>query len=230
MGRPCTISVIIPVLHEAAVINETVMHLHRLEPAAAVEVIVVDGSPDGTTLQAISDPSVVQVVSEKGRALQMNAGAARASGEVLLFLHADTLLPPDALARIVEVADEGRSVAGAFDLGIRSDRFIFRIIERLASLRSRLTRIPFGDQGLFIRREYFERTGGFEPLPLMEDVELMQRIKRRGDPVTIIPERVSTSPRRWEKEGVIYCTLRNWTLQLLYRLGIPPEKLVEFYK
>jgi hypothetical protein len=121
-------------------------------------------------------------------------------------------------------------VGGAFELGIKSDRLIFKVIGRLSSWRSRLNRIPFGDQAIFIRREYFNRMGGYKEIPLMEDVDLMRRIKKSGNKIWIFDERVMTSPRRWEKEGVIYCTVRNWTLQALYLIGISPHKLATFYK
>jgi hypothetical protein len=121
-------------------------------------------------------------------------------------------------------------VAGAFDLGIKSNKLIFKIIAFLASLRSRLNRIPFGDQAIFIRREYFNRIGGYQEIPLMEDVELMKRIKKSGHKIWIFHDRVRTSPRRWKEEGVIYCILRNWALQTLYALGTSPHKLARFYK
>jgi hypothetical protein len=126
--------------------------------------------------------------------------------------------------------ENGEVVAGAFDLGIRSGRPVFRLIETAASLRSRITRVPYGDQAIFIRKDYFHATEGFREIPLMEDVELMRRIRKAGDRISIIPERVRTSPRRWEKEGVLFCTLRNWTLITLYFLGVPPEKLARFYR
>ena len=115
-------------------------------------------------------------------------------------------------------------------MGIQSGRRVFRLIETGASLRSRITRVPYGDQAIFIRKDYFESIGGFSEIPLMEDVELMRRIKKGGGRIFIIPQKVMTSPRRWEKEGIVYCTLRNWTLITLYFLGVPPEKLTAFYK
>ena len=124
---------------------------------------------------------------------------------------------------------DGKYVGGAFDLKIGSDRFIFKIIGNLASLRSRLTRIPYGDQAIFIRRDYFRTIGGYKDVPLMEDVELMQRIKRQGDKIFILKEKVITSPRRWEREGVLYCTLRNWIITILYFIGVSPDRLVKFY-
>jgi rSAM/selenodomain-associated transferase 2 len=160
----------------------------------------------------------------------MNCGAVLASGEVLLFLHADTLLPDDSLARVKAAMADDRYVAGAFDLGIHTERRIFRVTEKYVALRTRLTRVPFGDQAIFVRKDYFNSIGGYKDIPLMEDVELMRRIRKRGDKICIIPEKVMTSARRWEREGILYCTLRNWALQLSYALGVPPERLVKYYK
>ena len=160
----------------------------------------------------------------------MNEGAALAEGNTLLFLHVDTRLPKDALGLIGSVMENNRYVAGAFDLGIKSSKPIFRIIERAASLRSRVTRIPFGDQGIFIRKDYFMKVGGYREIPVMEDVEIMDRIKKQGGRIYIIPRKVSTDSRRWEQEGVVRCTLRNWMLQILYFLGVSPHKLARFYK
>ncbi|MBA4390861.1 MAG: hypothetical protein C0399_07970 [Syntrophus sp. (in: bacteria)] len=118
----------------------------------------------------------------------------------------------------------------AFDLGIKSRRFTFRIIERVASFRSRVTRIPFGDQAIFIRRDYFNEIGGYAQIPLMEDVEIMGRIKKRGDKIFIINKTVMTSPRRWEQEGIVYCTPRNWFIQMLYYFGASSHRLVKYYR
>ncbi len=224
------ISIIIPVLHEGPIINRAIGSIFDLPYDGEVEVIVVDGSPSGETLNAIEQNEVKKVISKKGRAQQMNQGAFNACGDILLFLHADTELPKNALNAISSVMRKGDFVGGAFDLGIKSDRPVFRLIEMAASLRSRYTGTPYGDQALFIRKEYFHSMGAFKEMPLMEDVELMRRIKKTGDKIYIIPEKVSTSPRRWEKEGVIYCTLRNWVLITLYSIGIPAEKLLKFYE
>jgi len=229
MDHP-TFSIIVPVLHEAERINDLICHLRQLDSEKSSEIIVVDGAPEEDTLQAIHDDQVIRISSEKGRAKQMNAGASKAKGEVLIFLHADTELPPHALKRIETVIEKRGLMAGAFDLGIQSNQLIFRVIALLASLRSRLNRIPYGDQAIFLRREYFNNIGGYKEIPLMEDVELMRRIKRLGEKIWILYDRAMTSPRRWEEEGVIYCILRNWTLQILYFLGVSPHKLVNFYK
>ncbi len=219
-----------PVFHEGERVNDLVDHLNHLDSKKNVEIIVVDGAQEKDTLRAIHSNHVIKISSEKGRAKQMNAGASVANGEILIFLHADTELPGQALKKIYSLMGQKAYVGGAFDLGIKSDKFIFKVIGTLSSLRSRLNRIPFGDQAIFIRREYFNQIGGYKEIPLMEDVELMRSIKKSGDKISIFYDRVMTSPRRWEKEGVIYCTLRNWTLQTLYFLGISPDKLARFYK
>lgn len=225
-----SISVIIPVLNEARVINDVIAHIRSQAAVDVVEIIVVDGDPAGSTIRAISHPGIITAVAGKGRGSQMNCGAVRATGDILLFLHADTYLPQNAFLRIGEAFGDEEYVAGCFDLGIRTNQRIFRVTERYVAWRTRITRIPFGDQAIFIRREYFERIGGYREIPIMEDVELMRRIRGRGDVVCIIPDKVMTSARRWEKEGVLYTTLRNWMLQLLYFLGVSPQWLARFYR
>jgi len=223
-------SIIVPAFHEEENIRDLIEGLNHLDSDKQSEIIVVDGAREKDTLGAIQRNHVVKICSERGRAKQMNAGASVARGEILIFLHADTELPLHALEKIHSLMEQVEYVGGAFDLGIKSDKLIFRVIGTLASWRSRLNRIPFGDQAIFIRRDYFNRIGGYLDIPLMEDMELMRRIKKLGDKIWIFHDRVMTSPRRWEKEGVVYCTFRNWTLQVLYLLGISPRKLAFFYK
>ncbi|MGE5789267.1 MAG: TIGR04283 family arsenosugar biosynthesis glycosyltransferase [Syntrophaceae bacterium] len=225
-----SVSVIIPVLRETQPLDSLIDHLLQIADGVPVEMIIVDGSPDGESIKAISREGVTLLAAPAGRARQMNAGAAAAKGDCLLFLHADTRLPQGAFRRIEETLSDGNHVAGAFDLRYSSERLSMRLIARVACLRSRLTRIPYGDQAQFFRRDYFEKICGFADIPLMEDVEIMRRIKERGDRIAILPEAVATSARRQEKEGVVYCTLRNWTIITLYLLGMPPERLVRFYK
>ncbi len=228
--RSRLISVILPVLNEAEGINDAIAGIYGQGPSDKVDVIVVDGDPRGSTVSAISDKRVITSVSERGRARQMNRGALLASGDILLFLHADTALPANALALIGAALEDPSLQAGAFDLGIRSERSLFRITEKYVALRTRLTRVPFGDQAIFIRKAYFKEIGGYCNIPLMEDVELMKRIRKRGDRISIIPDKVMTSPRRWEKEGVLFCTFRNWSLQMAFALGVPPKRLAKWYK
>jgi rSAM/selenodomain-associated transferase 2 len=223
-------SIIIPVFHEGDKINEAIEYLNRLDSCQDIEIIVVDGTQEKDTLKVIHNKHIIKISTEKGRAKQMNGGASVAKGETLIFLHVDTELPTHALRKIQSLIERREYVGGAFDLGINSNKFIFKVIGTLSSLRSRLSRIPFGDQAIFIRREYFNQISGYKEIPLMEDVELMRRIKKSKKKIWIFYDRVMTSPRRWEKEGVIYCTLRNWALQGLYFLGVSPYKLANFYK
>jgi rSAM/selenodomain-associated transferase 2 len=223
-------SVIVPAFHEGERINDLIEYLNHLDPGKNLEIIIVDGAQEKDTLKAIHNSNAIRMSSEKGRAKQMNAGASIAKGEILIFLHADTELPIHALKNIRSLIERREYVGGAFDLGIKSDKFFFKVIGTLSSFRSRLNKIPFGDQAIFIRRGYFNQIGGYQEIPLMEDVELMRRIKKSGNKIWIFYDRAMTSPRRWEKEGVIYCTLRNWIFQLLYFLGVSPGRLTKFYK
>ena len=223
------ISIIIPVLNEETRINSLITHLKGLDRSSQSEIIVVDGARTGNTIHAIDGEDVTKIASPPGRAAQMNAGARLAVGGILLFLHADTELPMDGLARVSRAMEGGEYGAGAFLLGIGAPGLPFRIIERISSLRARITRVPFGDQAIFMGREYFHKIGGYREIPIMEDVEIMRRIRSRGDKIVFIPERVRTSSRRWEKEGILACTARNWTIRALYLLRVPPEKLVRFY-
>ncbi len=222
-------SIVIPVLHESKDINSRIAHLYSIAGNHPIEVLVVDGAPEQETLSALHDIRVVGLSVETGRAVQMNAGARAARGEVLVFLHADTLLPACAFDAIAATLSDRRCVGGAFDLQIDSSNPVYTAIARVSSIRSRITRIPYGDQALFLRSDYFRAMGGFSEIPLMEDVDLMRRIKKRGDAIAIVPDRVVTSPRRWEKEGILYGTLRNWLLIMLYYLGISPKRLAKYY-
>ena len=223
-------SIVIPVLHESDRINSLIQNIEGLTGDGGHEVIVVDGSPTKDTIRAIDNENIIKLVSLKGRARQMNAGASIAKGEILIFLHADTELPRNALRRINSAMAQGQYVGGAFELGIVSHKTKFKMLARWASLRCRLTGIPYGDQAIFIKRNYFNLLGGYKDIPLMEDVELMRRIKRKGGKICILADRVKTSPRRWEEEGFVYVNARNASLFMLYLLGVSPEKLASFYK
>ncbi len=223
-------SIIIPVINEEAVINSALDHVGNIRAGASVEIIVVDGDPEGSTIRAIRDGHVKTAVGKRGRGRQMNRGAALARGDILIFLHADTRLPSGAFGFIDRALRDPARPAGAFDLSIANRRPVYRMLAGIASCRSRLTRIPYGDQAFFFRRDYFHAMGGFSDIPLMEDVEIMRRLKRRGAGIAIIDRPVTTSARRWEKEGIIKCTLRNWLLISLYLAGASPERLAKFYK
>lgn len=225
------ISIIVPVLNESAGINNTIEHLNGLIKATgfSAEIIIVDGDQEGKTIRAIKDDKIITAIGKLGRASQMNRGAALAHGKILLFLHADTRLPDDGLALIDAACGNHFYGAGAFDLAIDSKRTIFRLIEKAASLRSRWTCIPYGDQAFFFTADYFRAIGGFAEIPFMEDVEIMRRIKKRGEKIIFLKRPVRTSARRWEKEGVIKHTIRNWLLVSLYLAGVKPQRLAKFY-
>lgn len=223
------LSIIVPVVDEDRIINDLIEHLYGLPFGNGCEVIIADGNQSQNTLKAISRGDVKKIASFKGRGAQMNAGAAVAKGKILLFLHADTLLPRPVLDQILLALKQPDIVGGAFDLGINSNKWGFRLIETVASLRSRITRMPYGDQAIFIKKAVFERLGGFGEIPLMEDVDLMRRVRKTGQKIAIIPLKVLTSPRRWEKEGLLFSTLRNWILISLYLLGVSPKRLAKFY-
>jgi rSAM/selenodomain-associated transferase 2 len=225
----CHFTIVIPVLNEGDRINALIEHLHNQGFEYSYEIIVVDGDPQGGTVKAIQSEGVVTIATEKGRGRQMNAGAAASSGDILIFLHADTMLPDGALNKISRALDKQDYVGGAFDLKIDSDRLFLKYISVRASLRTRWNRIPYGDQAIFLRKQYFDQIGGFRDIPLMEDVELMRRIKKDGRKIHILPDKVTTSARRWQRDGALYTTVRNQVLVALFRLGVSPGRLAKYY-
>jgi rSAM/selenodomain-associated transferase 2 len=225
----CRFSIVIPVLNEADRINSLIDHLHNQDFESSCEIIVVDGDSQGSTVKEIKAGDIVTITTERGRGRQMNAGAAAAHGEVLIFLHADTVLPDGALEKINRALENQEYVGGAFDLKIDSDTLFLRYISVRASLRSRSNRIPYGDQAIFVRKEYFDQIGRFRDIPLMEDVELMRRIKKDGRKICILPDKVTTSARRWQSDGALYTTVRNQVLVALFHLGVSPSRLAKYY-
>lgn len=229
MSVRCTFSIIIPVLHESEIIHAQLESLKDIETEDAFEIIVVDGSPTRDTLQVITDNTIILCSSPPGRGRQMNLGAARATGDVLVFLHADTSLPRNALMLIQKHLQNMLLVGGAFSLQIDSHRPLLTMTAAFTTLRSQITRAPYGDQVIFLRKTYFDAIGGYRDIPLMEDVELMRRIKKKEGKIIILPTPVVTSDRRWNQEGLWYTTLRNSLIIFLYSCGIPAEKLVKVY-
>jgi uncharacterized protein len=225
-GTAPLLSVIIPALNEEPYIGRT---LQSLQQAAGVEVIVVDGgSADHTVRQAKAAGARVMAAAG-GRARQMNAGAQAAQGEILFFLHADTLAPPGFDRAIRAVLQDPRVAAGAFRLAIRGDSAGLRLVEHLANWRSRWLNLPYGDQGLFVRADLFREMGGFPELPIMEDYVMVRRLGRRGRLVTL-PLAVATSGRRWQSLGIWRTTLINQMMILGYSLGIEPTILARWYR
>lgn len=219
------ISVVIPVLNEEKTIAASLRALHALRPG---EIIVVDGGSDDRTAEICRQFAVNVMTSERGRARQMNRGAAQASGDVFLFLHADTRLPPSAFDDIAAALSAPRNLGGRFDVEIEGAHWMLNVVGRMINYRSRLTKVATGDQALFVRREVFERLGGFPNIPLMEDVAFCRALKRLGA-VACLRSRVVTSARRWESDGVWRTIFKMWTLKLLYLAGVPPARLKHFY-
>ena len=218
-----SISIIIPALNEAEAIGPT------LDSAAAeTELIVVDGGSEDRTAEIARAHGATVVTSPRGRANQMNAGAREARGETLLFLHADTRLPPQFAEEVRRTLDLPGVVTGSFSLRIDGAGRRLRWVERLANWRSRVLRLPYGDQGFFLSAELFRSLGGFPKLPLMEDLEMARRVRRRGR-VAISPLAVVTSARRWESVGVLRATVLNQLFLLAYLLGMPPRRIAQWY-
>jgi rSAM/selenodomain-associated transferase 2 len=222
------VSIIIPALNEAARIADTLRPLQPLR-ARGHEVIVVDGGSADATAE-IARPLADRVIaSEPGRARQQNAGALAAAGDVLLFLHADTLLPPDADRLVIDGLTRSGRGWGRFDVRLSGRAPALRMVERMMNLRSRATGIATGDQAIFVRPDGFWRAGGFPQIPLMEDVAL-SRILRRAGPPLCVRERVLTSSRRWEERGVLRTILLMWRLRAEYALGADPARLADRYR
>jgi rSAM/selenodomain-associated transferase 2 len=220
-----TLSVVVPVLEEESAIGAALVAARQ--PLVAELIVVDGGSRDGTVrvAQSLAD-RVLQ--APRGRARQMNAGAAVARGDVLLFLHADTRLPrgyPGAVARAL--ADRA-AVGGRFDLRLDAEGLTYRLTEHLINLRSRLSGVATGDQAIFVRHDAFDHVGGYPPLPLMEDIALCRTLKRTGRLVAL-RETVVTSARRWQRHGLARTILLMWSLRVAYYAGVSPERLARLY-
>jgi rSAM/selenodomain-associated transferase 2 len=221
------VSIIIPALNESARIVRTLSMLQELRRAGHEVILVDGGSRDGTV--EIAARWVDRIThGPTGRALQMNAGAREARGEILLFLHADTLVPPAAAAAFLARFPSSSRVWGRFDVRLSGRPFLLRIVESLMSLRSRLTGIATGDQAIFVRRDAFEQVGAYPEIPLMEDIALSRALKRLSRPLCI-REPVVTCSRRWEVNGIVRTILLMWRLRLAYAFGADPRRLARLY-
>ena len=227
-----TIALIIPVLNEQDTLPRLLTNVRGM---GFQEIIVVDGGSQDRTRESVqpfldpASPEGVQwIPSARGRAVQMNAGAANARADVLVFLHADTDLPDSAVRTIRQAMADASCVGGRFDVRFPVDTGWAWVISRMMNLRSRWSGICTGDQTLFVRRSIFERLGGFAPIPLMEDIEFSRRLKKTGR-VIALREHVTTSFRRWERGGPLRTILRMWTLRFLYWSGCNPKTLRQYY-
>ena len=220
------ISIIIPALNEAATIVRTLSHLDGVDN---LEVIVADGGSMDATAELARTQGAKVIQSKPGKAIQMNSGAAAAAGDILVFLHADTLLPEGFGHQIVATLNQRGVAAGAFRLSIDSPAAGIRFIETMANLRSRFLQLPYGDQALFMKKSLFDKIGGFPQIQIMEDFVLVRRLRRKGK-IIILPSAVVTSPRRWLHLGILKTWLINQLIVIAYYLGASPQQLARFYR
>lgn len=220
------ISVIVPVLNEEVNLSRISGHLQSICDQGH-EVIIVDGGSVDNTLTIAYEITDKVIISKAGRALQMNIGASVATGDVFLFLHADTFLPYSAV-QVISDSVVGKNFWGRFDVRLSNKKYVYRIIERMMNLRSSLTSIVTGDQAFFIEKNLFERVGGFPEIALMEDVAISRQLKIISKPVCV-KHQVVTSSRRWETNGVVATVLLMWKLRLYYFFGVSPDKLNQMY-
>ena len=221
------ISIIIPTVDEGDIIGDT---LAAATGVAGVEIIVVDGGSRDQTREIAAARGAARVISSpRGRAVQMNKGAAAARGEILLFLHADCLLPEGFVDHIRSSLAARHTAAGAFRLAIETPGLSMRILEQLVYWRSNYLQLVYGDQGLFMTAGMFHAAGGFPELPIMEDFEFVRRLRRHGR-ITVLPQEMTTSARRWQRLGLIRTTTTNQLIIAAYLLGVDPERLARWYR
>ena len=225
---PIRLSVVIPTLNEGRGISAVLLALAPLV-ARGAQLLVADGGSADNTVALVQAGGAQVVHAPRGRALQMNAGAQQATGAVLLFLHADTRLPPDADRLIAQALASGPQVWGRFDVRIAGQPRMLRVIAAFMNWRSRWSGIATGDQALFMTRAAFDAVGGFPVQPLMEDIEMSKRLLKLSRPACL-RARVVTSGRRWETQGVWRTVLLMWRLRLAYWRGAAPERLAALYK
>ncbi len=222
-----SLSIILPVMNEAECIASALSRLQHLRRQGA-ELIVVDGGSHDHTVRLATPLADSVIISACGRAVQMNAGAAAASNDILLFLHADTALPDEA-AHAIAAATESGAHWGRFDVEITGKLRMLRVVAFLMNLRSRISGVATGDQGIFVRRTHFEQLGGYPPIQLMEDLALSDLLKSRSSPACL-RQKVKTSGRRWEKYGLWRTIFLMWRLRAAFRLGVSTETLARQYR
>lgn len=219
------ISVIMPILNEAKILEKT---LSQLQPEmGSHELIVVDGGSTDASV-GIAEKYGRVITSERGRAKQLNAGAAAATGEILIFLHADIWLESGALAAVVWALSSGY-VGGGFRQKIDGKSVLYRLIEIAGDIRGRYLRVFYGDSGIFLTRTDFEKIGGFPNVPIFEEMEFSRKLRRLGK-TTLLTPYIHISARRWEARGIVRTTLNNWLMTLLYFVGVSPGKLARLYR
>jgi len=218
-------SIVIPTLNEALILEDNLRALSSLNPH---EIIVVDGGSADSTVSVARCTATRVITSKSGRARQMNTGAKKATGDLLLFMHADNKLTLESFKRMEKIMKTDGSAGGAFSLQIESEQASLKVISLLATWRSKYLNLVYGDQAIFVRADIFHRMGGFSPLPICEDLDFFRRLGRQGK-VLLLEEKTHTSARRWKEEGIFYTTLRNITIGGLFLLGFPPQTLSKWY-
>jgi rSAM/selenodomain-associated transferase 2 len=220
------VSIIVPTLNEALGLNETLTQIQQLFP---YEIVVSDGGSHDGTLEIAEEFTEHVVKGSTGRALQMNAGARVANGDIFLFLHADSRIEPASYEKMLHSLGNSEKIGGAFSLYIDSDKWSLRLITQLANLRSKYFGIAYGDQAFFVKNSTFQQMNGFAELPICEDIDFFKRLRKFG-PVILLKDKAFTSSRRWLKEGVWFTTLRNILIATLFKLGFPPRILTKWYQ
>ena len=221
------ISIIMPVLNEAKSLRST---LEKLRLSDNEELIIVDGGSSDDTMSIAAEFTDRVYRTKTGRASAMNFGAEKAAGDLLLFLHADCILPENSFEIIRKTLNDKTIAAGGFRLNINGHGLRFRIIEATANLRSSVAGLLYGDQGIFMRRDTFVKVGGYADIPLMEDIEISGKLKRTGR-LALLSLTIKASPRRWLEEGALHTTFRDWSIAFSYSfLKTPPEKLMKHYR
>jgi len=223
-----SLAIVIPVFNEEKNLPNALKEIQRLELEASDELIFIDGGSNDNTKQLIQDAGFHCLISEAGRAKQMNMGAQNTKSEIILFLHIDTSISSSNISNIKKTYNQG-FLSGRFNIRLSKNSLSYRIISFFINTRSCLTKVSTGDQGIFVSRDAFIAVGGFPTIALMEDVALSKKLKTLGK-VACLQDELITSSRRWEHHGIVKTVLLMWKLRLLYWLGINPEKLAKMYR
>lgn len=220
------VTIIVPIYNEERVLSKNIVQFNNLSKQA--ELLFVDGGSIDKSVGIVSGVGSL-LHSGKGRSLQMNKGGFNAQGDILFFMHADTMITPDKLSVIEDAINNRDSIGGCLSQRIGRNAFIYRLIEGYGNIRARKRKIFYGDQGIFVKKDAFERIGGFPKVPIMEDVLFTQQLRKMGKTI-VLPDKITVSARRWEKNGIIKTTLLFNLIIILFLLKVPLHKIKQFYE